>query len=105
MIFLASPYSHSSWIVQEQRYLYALHAIAHLLKEDKPAFSPIVYCHEMAKAVSLPKSAPFWAAFNERMIRLCEDFYVLRIDGWQESVGVANEIIFAQSIGRIVIYY
>lgn len=98
MIYLASPYTHKDPFVREDRYLRAMQALKHLLLSGTWAYSPIVHCHELAKIADLPREAGFWRRYNFGMLACCKGIIILRIDGWQESVGVAEELAEARRL-------
>jgi len=92
MIYLASPYSHEEDRVMEDRYQKTMAFVARNLKQGPLIFSPIVYAHPMAVYHDLPKEWQFWEYFDIGFIRQCSEFWVLQLDGWEESEGVQNEI-------------
>ena len=102
MIYLASPYSHTNPAVREERYLLARHFTVLMLKTGRPVFSPIVYGKEMETQIGTDFES--WKLLNDRMIEICDGFIVLRIDGWEESKGVAYEIELAKSLGLSITY-
>lgn len=91
MIYLASPYSHPDAFVREERYLLAMKAMCRLLEQGEYVYAPIVHCHELAKVADLPRDAGFWRRYNFHMLAKSERIGVLRIDGWDRSVGLAEE--------------
>src|SRR5262245_38674135 len=94
-IYLASPYSHSDKQIMRDRFHKAMAASASLMKDGFIIFSPIVHCHEMAEKFSLPTDYAFWEKYDEGMIEAAEGYYILCIDGWQESNGISKETAFA----------
>lgn len=102
MIYLASPYTHVDPAVMEYRYDCVQQALHHLLSKREWAYSPIVMCHPLANAYSLPLDHEYWLEFDHAMIRLLPRFMILRLDGWERSKGVAAEKAFAESLGRHV---
>lgn len=92
MIYLASPYTHKSFTVMHDRYLETKAFVATHIKRDKLLFSPIVYCHEMARRYNMPTDADFWWNFNRGFLLRAHSLWVLQIDGWQKSKGVRQEI-------------
>ena len=98
-MYLASPYSHPDPFVREQRYLRAMKAMSNLLKEGVAVYAPIVHCHELAKIADLPKTAKFWETYNFTMLAAAESFGILEIEGWQESKGMADELVEAKRLG------
>lgn len=103
-IYLASPYSHEDPMVKEQRYLAAAEALKTLLLNRIWAYSPIVHCHNLSKIWGLPGDATFWKEYDTAMIRACGGVFVLRLDGWSESVGVKGEIKLASELGKSITY-
>lgn len=99
MIYLASPYSHPDSLTMRTRFLLAEQVTAQLLRERMFVYSPIVHCHELAQKFSLPTSFEFWKAYNFDMLRRADDFFILRIPGWEESKGVTAELEFAKLCG------
>ena len=104
MIYLASPYTHSDPFVREERYLRASKALTFLLSRHEWAYSPIVHCHELAKIGGLPPDAGFWQDYDFYMLGKCDKFYILRIEGWEQSKGVAAEKAEAERLSIPVTY-
>lgn len=97
MIYLASAYSHPDEEVMERRYLEVAEVAAHLtFVRNEIVYSPIVYGHQLAKQFSLPTNAASWERLNLAFLRRADKLYVLQNDGWERSVGVAQEIDFAR---------
>ena len=101
-VYLASPYSHEDHYVMEKRYQQVLKKTAELMNEGEHIYSPIVHCHEVARQYDLPRDFGFWQHYNRSMLLSAVEMYVLCIEGWKESVGVQEEIKFAESLGIIV---
>lgn len=99
MIYLASPYSHPDPAVRQERYEQTMAAQAFLLREGRYVYSPIVASHPMALAHDLPTDAGWWKKYNHGMMNVCSEVFVLRLDGWDTSVGVLDEIAFALHYG------
>lgn len=104
MIYLASPYSHSDYNVVEDRFNKAMTCLAELIKQGKFVWSPIVHCHEMAILHDLPRNAAYWSKFSIDFLRRADGLYVLKLPGWMESLGVIEEIKFAESIFLPITY-
>jgi len=105
MIYLASPYSSSVKNVEYDRYELALGCAAALIDKFKlPVFSPIVHCHGIAQDYAMPTDAKFWQDYNTAFIRKADAVYVLKIDGWEESKGVTQEIRLAKMLNLPIHY-
>jgi hypothetical protein len=108
LIYLASPYNHKNPAIREQRYKEVLKATAKLIKAGCIIYSPIVHNHFVALQIeeSCGSHAGFdkWERFDCKMISRCDELWVLKIDGWEKSVGIAGEIKFAQSMSMKIKY-
>lgn len=94
VIYLASPYSDPDPEVRAQRYLTVREETARLMREGVHVFAPIVYGHPLVEA-GAPDDREFWMAFDEAMIAKCHELWVLEVPGWEQSVGVVQEIRWA----------
>ena len=105
MIYLASPYTHSDPTIMELRFVHVMKVLAEkYLRNGVPAYSPIVHYHDLAKIYDLPKSHEFWLMHDRAMIDVCSEVHVVRLEGWEQSKGVAAEIAYSNEIGKPIIY-
>lgn len=98
MIYLAAPYSHPDVAVMEARYHQINRNVLALMADGRLVYSPITHNHVLAQAADFPRGWQFWAKHDLEMLRKCEILNVLKMDGWQESVGVQAEIEFAREM-------
>ena len=98
MIYLASPYTDVLPEKMQERYELARDATAHLLARCIWVYSPIVHCHDLAVAATLPRTFDFWAEYNFHMLARADKLVVLEIPGWAVSVGVGAEIAFWRTV-------
>jgi len=103
MIYLASPYTHPDSSVRQVRFQVACRRAAEMLRSGILVFSPIAYTHAIA-AHGLPVEWSFWERFDRTFLDICSEVWVLMLDGWQESKGVAAEIKIACELGKPVNY-
>jgi len=96
MIYLASPYSHPDRNLVNERVGITRQCCAALINKKFCVWSPILMTHGIA--YGLPTDAKFWMEYNFDFIRRCEYIFVLKIPGWDTSVGVAEEIAVAKSL-------
>ena len=107
-VYLASPYSHPEPEVRAARYNAVSKMAANIIVESggqTMPFAPITHSHPLY--VLRPETgADFksWQAFDEWMIRNCDEIWVLTLDGWKQSVGVQAEIAYAKKIWKPVRY-
>ena len=72
-------------------------AAALAIKRGIPAFSPIAYTVPMAQKYQMPHSFPFWRQFDLAMLAPARTLVVLKIPGWQDSIGVREELAMADN--------
>jgi hypothetical protein len=94
--YLASPYTHTSLDLMQQRYNEVMAATHWLLKHRIWVYSPIVHCHELAIRYRLPRDAKFWQAYNTTMLLASWRLLILTLPNWQDSVGVEYEMEVAE---------
>lgn len=104
LYYLASPYSHDDPDIREERYLVVQKAAIDLMMENVWAFSPITYNHPMLPIRQFPTSFDFWEEYDKAFIDHSTGLIVLMMDGWKESIGVTEEIRYAEELG-IPVYY
>lgn len=95
MIYIASPYSHQSTTVREERYQDAFDLAGVMLRQGYNAFSPIAYSHPLAEKFELPKGWEWWLKLDYEFLRKCDTLLVYQLFEWEESRGVTDEINFA----------
>jgi hypothetical protein len=101
VIYLASPYSHDDPAVRERRFEAACRAAAELIRQGRIIFSPIAHSHPLCR-YGLPGDWEFWQRNATCHLALCDEVVVLKLDGWQQSVGVQAEIAMARALGKPV---
>lgn len=102
MIYLATPYFDKNPVVMENRYLVNLAFAAEYLSKGLILYSLIVHCHEMAKRFSMPRDFKFWRHYNLSMLSLANELWLLKLHGWDKSVGIAAELEFAKANNIII---
>lgn len=104
MIYLCSPYSHPSLSIRESRFRAVCRAAARMMAAREFVFSPIAHSHNLAMAGSLPTDFEFWRKYDLEMLSTCSSLRVLKLDGWEESKGIAAEVWMAKDLGLPVEY-
>ena len=103
LIYLASPYSHDDPEVRLGRFD-AVCKMAGALMRTHLVFSPIAHTHPIAVHCDLPLGFAYWAEFDRRMISMCDEVWILRLPGWDLSVGVLAEIEIAKLLKKPLHY-
>lgn len=103
--YLSSPYSHDDPTIVEKRVDLTIKACAYLLTKGYNTFSPIIQGHYILKVC--PEVAGdwgFWQNFCRSYIDKSETMVVLKIDGWDKSIGVSQEMLYARLNNITIIY-
>jgi len=96
LIYLASPYNSPDPEIRERRYKAAVRAACTVLHMGLSVFSPIVHNHPLILHRDLGRGWKLWQPQNENILIRCDQLWVLTLDGWDKSVGVAGEIAIAR---------
>lgn len=102
-IYLACPYNHSSSEVRAGRYTLVTKVAANLISRGHTVFSPITHSHPIAEH-GLPGGWDYWQTFDRIILSVCGKLWVLKLDGWDRSEGVREEIKTAEEM-RLEIRY
>lgn len=100
MVYLASPHSHTSSGVQQDRYEAALKCTSWLIERGFWCFSPIVHSHNLPCNHGDKISWEFWKEFDVETITRMDELWILMIPGTTESKGVLAEIEIAKIQGK-----
>lgn len=101
--YIASPYSDPDPSERQWRYIQALEYVNYCLARRDWVYSPIVHCHAVT-VQGVPFDADFWAEYDMTMMDRSSGIRVLKIEGWDASLGVKSEIEWAHRNGRPVDY-
>lgn len=104
LIYLASPYSNPSADVMQDRFERVCRVAARLMGEGVHLYSPIAHTHPIAVQGSLPRGWEFWEQYDRKLLAACQELWIVTLDGWKESKGVAAELAIAGEMGLPVKY-
>ena len=102
-VFVSSPYKHPNAAIREDRARAAGDACAWLVRQGYLPMSPIVQWHDAAARNGLPDDAESWRKWNQRWLEKADAVAFLRIDGWQDSDGMAMELEWAKDKPQAVL--
>ena len=91
LIYLACPYNHSNKTVRDYRVESCKIAVNELSDSGLLVYSPLVYTRYLQDSIT-EQSEEFWLKHGLAMLYGCTHLYVLKLEGWKESKGVAKEI-------------
>lgn len=106
MIYLASPYSHKDPDIMEKRFEDVCKAQGELIKKfgkDHVFIGPIAMSHSIAQYSELNTTWEFWQHQDEELIKRCDEVWLIKLDGWQQSKGVRAEIDLACKLKKPII--
>lgn len=95
IVYLAGPYSSCHIHIRQRRYDKLSWVAAQLIRRGEIVYSPVTSCHHIANDYDLPMDADYWLRHDLEFLRRCGKMYVLQLEGWEQSIGVAREIEFA----------
>jgi hypothetical protein len=100
LAYLATPYS--KWkLGLEAAFIEASKLAARLLVSGIKVYSPIAHTHPLAYYGALDLlDLSIWLPFDEAMMERADVLIVAHMDGWQESKGIAHEIVFFEREGK-----
>lgn len=104
VIYLACPYSHVNDEVVEDRVRNFCIVAAELESSGEAHVVSAMLNHLILRYAELPKDWNFWKSYSETMIERADEVVVLKLEGWNNSTGVAGEIEHAIKIGKPVRY-
>ena len=104
MVYLACPYSHESAEVRRQRFERANLAAAKLMSEGHYVFSPISHSHPILESGNLPTEWSYWQNFCRLHLRNCYAIMILRLLGWESSIGIKEELTLSFESNRSVCF-
>jgi len=105
LTYLASPYSSPDGMLRLMRYEINIHATAYLITtQGWNVFSPIVHSHPLAVIAGMNGDWNFWREIDRGYLQVSERLVVLRLPGWEESIGVTAERHIAHEFGIPTVY-
>jgi len=104
LVYLATPYTHPDKEVQQARFEAVNKAASKLMLKGLKIFSPISHTHPIAAAGEMPTGWEFWRDFDFAYLSHCYKIIVLKLEGWEQSVGVTAEIAMAKELGLEIEY-
>jgi hypothetical protein len=108
LIYLATPFTSFDkeqkfkLIEEHSRYVEASRITISLIKQGYNIYSPIVYAYSMATTNNLPTDWKYWSNFLEVILPKCDILWVAKMEGWDKSTGVQEEIRLARNLGKPV---
>ncbi len=103
LVYLASPYSHKDRNIRMLRLGQACEYAASQIGLGRKLYSPIAANYPIAEHMG-GSCWETWKEYDLFMLAMSSKLEVLKLDGWEDSVGVQAEIAFAQEKGIPIVY-
>ena len=100
LVYLAGPYTGQ----EENSFKILTQYAARLMLSGYAVFSPITHSHPIATQNKMPGSWEFWAGQDLAILQSCDTLMVLKMPGWEKSLGVTAEIKEAKFHGLEILY-
>jgi hypothetical protein len=104
VIYLASPYSDPNALVRWRRFISACAAAGDLIRKGNVVYSPIAHSHPIATECRLPTQYSYWGNTVRPFMAMCDRVVVLKLPGWDGSVGIKEELKIAKELGKEIGY-
>lgn len=104
LIYIACPYAHRDILIQKERFKQVSKFAGMLAYAGNIVYSPISHSAPMQYENKRKDGYSFWRTMDEFYLLRSDVMMVLMLDGWEESEGVAQEMIFANEHGKPIIY-
>ena len=95
LIYIGSPYTHPEKDIMQLRHDQVLDITADLLNQGFHVISPIVHCHSLSIKHNMRSDFEFWKKYNFALLSKCAVLLIVPLEGWEKSVGLWGEIMFA----------
>lgn len=78
---------------------------AKLISRGDNIVSPMTLEPALQYDSSIPYSWEYWSRYGKKMLGICNKLVVVKLPGWDTSVGVQGEIEIAKQLGLEIEYY
>lgn len=99
LTYLAVPYAHKDPDVKVYRFNGVNKLASYLMKRGKKVFSPISHCHPIETIASLNWKHHQFIEFDKIYLGYSKELVVFKLDEWEKSKGVYEEITIAGAYG------
>lgn len=102
--YIATPYSKYPGGLENATQV-ACKETAHLISHGVNCFSPIAHTHYVALYGELdPYDHAIWLPNDQPMMNAAHGVIVMKMEGWEESYGIAEEIKYFTEAGKPIVY-
>jgi len=103
LLYIASPFTHPDPVVSHGRFVDVCRATAYLIDQGWLAYSPITHTVPLGEYGSMKTTWKDWESYDTRFLTQCHGLALLKLNGWERSVGVQAELTHATQL-RLQLY-
>ncbi len=106
MIYVGTPYTASCPATMRYRGEISMAYASRLFEQGRLAISPIGMSEYKVPRLSY-KVEPDWATWGDLCIKLlsaCDEMHIIKLAGWQDSVGLAEEINYCKANSKPIVH-
>ena len=106
-VYLACPFSHKNPMVRKRRVFISTMCAAMILKNGYMVYSPLTHTSSIAEFLPPENecSWKYWKDISLTFVDWADELWVIMLNGWQKSIGVAAEIKHANKNQMKTRYY
>ena len=104
VFYFGNPYTNPDPLVMACRAECVDKAAARLLTHDIVTYPPIAINSRWNAYENFPHVWSFWEKTDKSFLCRCDGLIVLKLDGWEESVGLISEIEYATELGMPICF-
>jgi NTP pyrophosphatase (non-canonical NTP hydrolase) len=97
LAYLACPYAHADPSVMKKRHFIANLVASELVSQGICVYSPLTHDIPLNE-LGIGGNWEFWKKHNHKMVSCCNKLILLKVEGWENSKGVAGELACARSL-------
>lgn len=104
-VFIISPYTDVDPDVTRIRVIDTEQYIVQLITVNKViAYSAIIAFEHLLNDYAIPSDYVYWKTLCSTMMECAKEVHVLKLEGWEKSIGVQSEIDLAIKMNKPIKY-
>lgn len=104
LVYVACAFGENDPTIRELRIDLASCFCAEKMREGIVVFCPLIHNYYILKH-GLPVGWDYWERFNSKLLKRADKLFVLKLKGWEKSVGIQAEIALARKYSIPIEYH
>lgn len=104
LIYVSCAFGQADPRVREHRIDLVSRFCAKKMREGIVVFCPLIHNYHILK-YGLPIGWDYWEKFNKELLQKCDRLYVLKLEDWENSVGIQAEVSIARKFNIPIEYH